>query len=339
MLKGVAIGAGYFSRFHYEAWSRVEDAMLTALCNREEKKGRAMAEEFGVPGVYQDVAKMLDAERPDFVDIITPPETHLPFCREAFKRGIAVQVQKPLAPTLAEAEQIVSEAEAADVRIMAHENFRFQPWYREIKNMLDNDVLGKPLHAYTRMRMGDGWQADAYLARQPYFRDMPKLLVHETGIHFIDTYRYLFGEVESVYARLHKRNKVIAGEDAGTVHFNFASGATAIWDASRYHESNAANPRYTFGILWIDGEKGSLRLEENGSIYLKKLGEVEHPHNYLHQDHQFAGDCVFATIQHFAACLLSGHPFETAASDYVINMKIEEAVYQSALHNVVVPVS
>ena len=87
-------------------------------------------------------------------------------------------------------------------------------------------------HAHGR-RVGSG----AYLDRQPYFRIMPRLLVFETGVHFVDVFRYLVGEVRQVYAALRRRNAVIAGEDAGLVLFEFDDGATGIWDASRYNES------------------------------------------------------------------------------------------------------
>jgi D-apiose dehydrogenase len=100
MLKGVCVGAGYFSRFQYEAWSRIPEVTISAVCNRDEEKGKEMAAEFGIPSFYLSVAEMLDKEQPDFMDIITPPETHLLFCREAYKRKVNVIVQKPLAPTL-----------------------------------------------------------------------------------------------------------------------------------------------------------------------------------------------------------------------------------------------
>ncbi len=73
---------------------------------------------------------------------------------------------------------------------MVHDNFRFQPWHREFRRLLDAGAIGR-LHSIScRTRMGDGWQPDAYLARQPYFRTMPQLLIYETGVHFIDVYRY-----------------------------------------------------------------------------------------------------------------------------------------------------
>ena len=180
---------------------------------------------------------MLDAEQPDFIDVITPPATHRDICRLAGERGVHVLCQKALAPTFEEAVAIVGDAERAGIRLMVHDNFRFQPWHRELRRLLDLGTIGRAHAIACRTRMGDGWGANAYLDRQPYFRVMPKLLVFETGVHFVDVFRYLVGEVRQVYASLRQRNPVIAGEDAGVMLFEFEDGATGVWDASRYNES------------------------------------------------------------------------------------------------------
>ena len=99
--------------------------------------------------------------------------------------------------------------------MIVHENFRFSPWYREAKRLLDSGSLGTPHAISFRLRPGDGQGVDAYLSRQPYFQKMPRFLVFETAIHFIDTFRYLMGEVEAITARLRRINPVILGEDAG----------------------------------------------------------------------------------------------------------------------------
>lgn len=334
MLKAVCVGAGYFSHFQYEAWSRIPEVKIMALCDFDNDKANEMAEKFRIPSVYNSVTEMLENEDPDFIDIITPPETHLQICSEAFKRKIDVIVQKALAPTLQEASTIVHEAEVAGVRLMVHENFRFQPWYREIKKLLDEKIIGETIFsACFRMRMGDGWGEDAYLNRQPYFRQMERLLVYETGIHFIDTFRYLFGEVKEVYAKLRKLNPVISGEDAGIIQIEFNNGVQAIWDASRYNESNTDNPRYTFGEMVIDGSGGSIRLYNNGMITIQILGSPERVHAYHHQNINFAGDCVYSIQKHFADCLLSGRTFETNGTDYLNNVKVQEAIYRSAGQN------
>lgn len=73
-LRGICLGAGYFSRFQYEAWARIPEVEIIALANRSLDKARETAALHRIPRAYAwvDLAAMLDAEKPDFVDIITP---------------------------------------------------------------------------------------------------------------------------------------------------------------------------------------------------------------------------------------------------------------------------
>ena len=329
-LKGVCIGAGYFSHFQYEAWNRMPEVEITAMCNSNRERAEYVMNTYGVQKHYTNYLEMLDAEKPDFVDIITPPGTHVEMTRESMERGIHVICQKPLAPTMEESIEIKSIVDANDLRFMVHENWRFQPWYREIKKLLNQNIIGEQIFNVSfRMRMGDGWGERAYLDRQPYFRDYPRLLIYETGVHFIDTYRYLLGEVQSVYASLRKLNPVIAGEDAGFVHFNFESGAQGIYDANRYNETNFKVPRYTFGELLLEGEGGSIRLYADGRMTIQLLGKGEQDHAYHHENINFAGDCVYTCQRHFIDQLISGEPFETNVDDYLKTLTVQEAVYKS----------
>ena len=216
---------------------------------------------------------MLDRERPDFVDIITPPETHEEMCAFAAARGIHIICQKPLAPSCEASERIVDNSAAAGVRFMVHENFRWQPWYRAIKDVQARGDIGDFTHIHFLMRMGDGWGEDAYLARQPFFREYPRLLFYETGVHFIDTFRFLLGDVASVVAETKRLNPAIRGEDAGQLLLKFQNGSTAIWDANRYNESEAETPRFTFGELRIDGTAGHLTMDASSTIRVKRLGQ------------------------------------------------------------------
>jgi predicted dehydrogenase len=330
-LRGVSLGAGYFSRFQYEAWQRMPDVEIVALANRDLPKARAVAAQFGIPRAYAwpDVARMLDSEKPDFIDIITPPETHLEAVRLAAERGIAIICQKPLAPAWEEAVALVDTARRARVRLLVHENWRWQPWYREMKRQLDAGTLGELFSLSVRMRTGDGWPADAYQARQPFFRTYPRLLVYETGVHFLDTFRFLGGEIESVYARLQKRNAGIAGEDAGQIVCGFRHGATAILDASRYNESDTADARYTFGTVRLDGRLGHLDLDLEGNLTLKLLGQPVRRVEYAHERKGFAGDCVYALQRHFVECMLTGREFESTGEDYLKTVELVEACYAS----------
>jgi predicted dehydrogenase/kynurenine formamidase len=329
--RGLCIGAGYFAQFHYDAWRRMDDVEIVAVCDLDLEKARQAAQKHGIAEVCDDALAAIERFDVDFVDIITPPASHLELVQAAANRGRAIICQKPLAEHFPQAEQIVLAAESAGVRLMVHENYRFQPWHREIRRLLDAGALGERLHTLTfRSRPGDGWGDDAYLGRQPYFRTMPRLLVHETGVHFIDTFRYLGGEIEETTALLRRLNDVIRGEDAGLLMFRFASGAVGVWDANRTNESNFPDPRYTFGEFLIECSGGSIRLYGDGRITIQPRGELESEHSYHHERRGFGGDCVLATQRHFIDRLADGRPFETGGRDYLETLMIAEACYRSA---------
>lgn len=330
-LRGAVIGAGYFSHFHYDAWNRLEDVQVVACCDLDASKADQIAQQYSIDHAYTDYRRLLDEHDVDFVDIVTRPDTHLPICRDVAGRGLAMICQKPLAPTVAEAKEIVDVARAASVRLMIHENFRFQPWYRKIFQLWNEGVIGDTLHTVTfRNRAGDGWGDDAYLARQPYFQTMKRFLIFEAGIHTVDTFRYLFGEIDRVTCRTRKLNPVIAGEDAAIAWFDFANGGMGIYDANRFNESTATNPRYTFGELAVEGNGGTIRLHDDGRLTVQRLGEADQPVDFTPSTVGFAADCVFATQQHFIESLRSGNDFETDGPSYLKSIAVTEAMYRSA---------
>ncbi|WP_400077566.1 Gfo/Idh/MocA family protein [Winogradskyella sp. R77965] len=332
--KGVCVGLGYFSQFHLEAWSRLKEVEITAVCDFDKEKLKKVALEHGIRNTYTNVKEMLVAEQPDFVDIITPPETHLELCLLAIKHKVNIICQKPLAPTLKEGRQISEAIRNSDIRMMVHENFRFQPWHTEIKKLISENTIGDLFAINARLRTGDGWQEDAYMNRQPYFRKMEKLLMYETGIHYIDLMHFYAGKITNVYARLKRLNKAIEGEDFGWIQFDFENECTAFLDANRYNESTCENPRLTFGKFLIEGSKGTIRLYEDGKITVQLLGEQESEHNYKFEDINFAGDCVYFTQKHFVKQLNSGDPFHTSVYNYLKNLVVLDKVYESSMEGI-----
>src|ERR1051326_4581945 len=329
-LRGVTVGAGYFSRFQHEAWSRIPEVEIVAVCDQVDDKARAVQAQFGIPNRDTQWTEMLEREQPDFIDIITPPNTHEEMVKYAARRGVHVICQKPLAPTIEEARRIVEMVEAAGVRFMVHENFRWQPWYRKIKELQRDNAIGEFTHVHMMTRLGDGWGEGAYLDRQPFFRDYPRLLIYETGVHFIDTFRFLLGNVKEVYAHLRRLNSVIRGEDTGQLFLIFEGGGTALWDANRYNETEAPNPRYTFGEIRVDGTGGHLTVDSEANIRVKKLGQPAWTLDYPHENRNFSGDCVYALERHFVDCMLSGHEFESTGRDYLQTLEVVFAAYDSA---------
>jgi predicted dehydrogenase len=329
-LKGAGIGAGYFAPFHYEAWSRIPEVDVVAFSDLREERAASIMAAHGPPAFHRDWRRMLDEERPDFVDIITPPATHEDMCRHAAERGIHIICQKPLAPDYETSCRIVEHARAAGVRLMVHENFRWQPWYRAIGQLQELGTIGRFTHLQFSMRTGDGWGPGAYLSRQPFFRDYPRLLVYETGVHFIDTFRFLLGDVIDVFARLKRLNPAIRGEDAGLLLLAFESGATAIWDANRYNETEAHSPRFTFGHLRVDATGGHLTMDAASNIRVKPLGQDGRNLDYPRRDVNFAGDCVYFLQRHFVDCMLSGREFESSGAEYLKTIRVVDAAYESA---------
>jgi hypothetical protein len=74
----------------------------------------------------------------------------------------------------------------------------------------------------------------------------------------------------------------------------------------------------------------AIRFYHDSRITIQRLGEEEKEHPYVHEDKNFAGDCVFATQRHFIDNLLSGKEFETNGKDYLRSLAVQEAVYGSA---------
>jgi predicted dehydrogenase len=272
---------------------------------------------------------MLDETKPDLVDIITTPERHAELVRLAAARRIPMICQKPLAPSLDDARAMVEAARWADTLLVAHENWRFRPWNREVARLIRGGAIGEPYNATFRMRPGDGQGPSAYLDRQPYFQKMPRFLIHETGIHMIDVFRFLMGEIVGVSARLRKLNPVIAGEDAGLVIFDFANGAAGLLDGNRLADFEAANTRLTMGEMLIEGSDGSIRLDGEARLWLRRRGQAQAEHAYDWNRRGYAGDSVHALQAHVVAHLREGTPLENTGAEYLRAVEVEAAIYRA----------
>ncbi|HUS97315.1 MAG TPA: Gfo/Idh/MocA family oxidoreductase, partial [Hyphomicrobiaceae bacterium] len=302
-----------------------------AICNRSPAPAQDIANTFDIPRVYSDLAGMLKQARPNVLDIITPPETHLQAISIAAEHGVNAICQKPFCTNLAEAREATKIADAAGIDLVIHENFRFQPWHRKIQELLLADETGPPYQITFRLRPGDGQGDRAYLDRQPYFQKMKRFLVHETAIHLVDTFRFLFGEVTAVYADLRQLNPAIAGEDSGTILFDFANGGRGLFDGNRLADHSAENRRLTMGEMLIEGPTSTIQLDGNGTITQRAFGANEWtPVPYEWHNHGFGGDCVYLLQQETIDAWIAGKPPQNQAREYLRNLEIEEAIYRSS---------
>lgn len=321
------LGAGYFARFHYDAWARVPGARLVGAADRDLDRAAAT----GV-APFADLGDMLSRTSPDVLDIITPPETHGDAIHIALSHGVGTIIcQKPFTSGLEEGRRVVDAAEKVGVDLIIHDNFRFQPWYRVMRAALDAGDIGDPRQLTFRLRTGDGRGPDAYLARQPYFQSAPRLLVRETAVHWIDTFRYLMGEPLGIYADLRRENPAIAGEDAGYLLFDYPSGARALFDGNRLLDHKTPDGRLTFGEALFEGTDATLTLYGDGSVTRRAFGAADETVILdVNRYAGFAGDCVYALNAHVIAALEGEGTLENRARDYLRVHELEEAAYLSA---------
>jgi predicted dehydrogenase len=326
-LRVACVGAGYFSQFHYEAWERIEGVQCVAACDIDLSRAKATG-----LAAYDSLSEMLSEVQPDILDIVVPPGTHGLAITTGLAAGVPTIIcQKPFCRDLAEAQAMVAAAEAAGARLIVHENFRFMPWYRCIRDQLAAGRLGRPLQATFRLRPGDGQGPRAYLDRQPYFQTMPRFLVHETAVHWIDTFRFLFGPPQAVYADLRQLNPVLAGEDAGYVLFDHAGGLRALFDGNRLLDHAACNLRRTMGEALIEGTEGTLTLRGDGSVHFRAFGSLSTEEILAPDSHEgFGGDCVYHLQAHVVKALRESAEIENTGRDYLDVIRIEEAIYGSA---------
>lgn len=326
-LRVACVGAGYFSQFHLGSWARMNDVTVVAVADMRLTAAQAT----GYPA-YQSLGDLIDCAIPDIVDIILPPSAQAEAIATALERGVKTIIcQKPFCTSLSEARDMVARTDKAQARLIVHENFRFMPWYRAIKAEIERGGIGAVHQAVFRLRPGDGQGPTAYLDRQPYFQKMPAFLVHETAVHWVDTFRFLFGDPVSVYADLRRLNPAMAGEDAGLILFEHTGGIRSVFDGNRHLDHASDNPRRTMGEALVEGTKGTLALFGDGRVEKRAFGSAETA-VLLPPDpwDGFGGDCVHALQRHVVAALRGTGSFENEASDYCDVIRIRDAIYLSA---------
>jgi len=326
-LRAALIGCGHISARHGPAWRATPDAELVAICDLDRARAEERARQFGVERVYDNVEAMLDAENLDCVDIATHDITHTGLVTLAAGRGINVLCQKPLAPTLAEAREMVELTRAAGVRFMVLEMWRHLQPIRDLKRYLD--LIG-PVHALRVLAIPRELRRTRPVDdEQPYLADLPMLMVYDTYIHHIDGIRYLLGDVTSVYARMAHVNPAIVGEDKVVVVLGHASGATSLLDAS-WVVPRERQPKLHLGDFLIEGSEGGLHLDPyDAELRLVTREGTRVLERYADRDHPLP-DAFASCIGDFASGVRYDRPFESSAEDNLKTLAITLATYESA---------
>jgi predicted dehydrogenase len=320
-------GAGWVTRHHLESWARLADrAHVVSIADPNLDAARARAAAFGIPAAHASVEAMLRSERLDAIDVAAPREAHAPICRLAARQHLAILCQKPLAPTLAEAEAIVADISNEGVRFMVHENWRFRPHYRRIAEWVRDgrvgDVRTVTMSLFTSGLLPDASGAMPALVRQPMLAALDRFLLMEVMIHLVDTLRYLLGSLSLVGARMGRSCAAVRGEDRASLFLatNRGAAVSLVGDFMAH-----GYPAEQFDQLEILGPLGRITLDRD-RLQLRGSGDED-----VRLDLQANYHASYAAaIAHFVDRLADGKPFETAAEDNLETLRIVEAAYAAA---------
>ena len=266
-IRFAVVGCGHIGKRHAEMISRNPDAELVALCDILPKQELGI-EAYNVP-LYSSIEELLEKEQNiDVVNIATPNGLHAPHALKALASKKHVVVEKPMALSKADAEEIVHKSLEVHKNVFAVMQNRYSPPSVWIKDLVDSGKLGKvymvQINCYwnrdDRYYKKGSWHGDKLLDGGTLFTQFS---------HFIDIMYWLFGDITNIQAKFNDfaHQKSTAFEDSGFINFDFLKDgmgclnySTAVWDKNL--ESS----------MTIIAENGSVKI---GGQY---MNEVEYCH-------------------------------------------------------------
>jgi predicted dehydrogenase len=273
------IGCGWAGSQHARAVQALADrAVLAALADSDTDVVQRKAKEWNVSTWTSDYRQLLTTTKLDAVSICLPHSLHSEVAVVAVEAGLHLLVEKPLAPTLAEADRMIEAAAKQRVCLMVAENTRFDATYRRVAELLEAGLLGEIF----LVRVSREHQMHDYLRARPWFLAEPSGgILMSGGVHDFELVRMLAGEIAHVYALTPRKvfTEMVA-DDTGVVVAGLASGATATLVESFAMRTPMPGVQGTVhgtqGTLWFSGDMIQIyRADQDG--YPKAVEEIRVP--------------------------------------------------------------
>lgn len=261
-------GCGTIAEVHARAIAEGESCELFAVCDLNYEAARSFAKKHGVV-TFPDLDGLLSSDEVDVVSICTPNGTHAPLAIRALLSGKHVILEKPMAISTAECDEIIDAASKSGRKITVISQMRTSPDVLGAKEIIESGKLGKIILAELNMR---------YFRPEEYFKgswrgtkkmDGGGALMNQ-GVHGVDLLSYLLGEAKSVSSIVRTLFHNIEVEDTAVAALEFESGALGVITAT-----TAAHPGFDREIK-IYGTRGALELREDKLVRLIVDGK-EHP--------------------------------------------------------------
>lgn len=256
-MKYALIGCGRISPNHVAA-AKANGLEIVALCDIVQKNAEDKIKKFDLPEavkVYTDYCQMLTEIRPELVAIATESGRHAEIALDCIDAGCNLIIEKPIALSLQDADEIIARAEKKGVKVCACHQNRFNKSIQKIRQALEKERFGKLYHGTAHIR----WARDyEYYNRAPWrgtwAQDGGALM--NQCIHNIDLLRWMLGdEVDEVIGMTDKlKHGYIEAEDLGIALIRFKNGAYGVVEGT-----TNVYPKNLEETLYLFGEKGTVK--------------------------------------------------------------------------------
>jgi predicted dehydrogenase len=203
------IGAGRISDLHAAGHQATKDSEIYAVCDVDPELAARRAHEWGARRHSTDYREILADPKVDAVEILTPHHLHRDIAVDALAAGKHVSLQKPMARTLSEADDIAAAAGRSHTVFRVFENFRYYPPYVRAKELLDAGAIGEPISMRVKVIDGSshyGWEVPAasWAWRLNEEQDGGGPVVFDHGYHIFSIAMYFLGAVREVFAWINR---------------------------------------------------------------------------------------------------------------------------------------
>jgi UDP-N-acetylglucosamine 3-dehydrogenase len=260
-LKGVLVGLGTMGSFHLRVLAQMPNAVeLVGAVDPSEERRAAAARTYPHVPTFASLDEALAAGRPDFVGLAAPVE-HLPgLAHQGIEAGLAVFVEKPLAPDEEDGLKIVRAAEQAGVVLSVGHVERFNPAVMELRRRLDEGTAGRVYQLHARR-----------LSPFPFRESMTGVGL-DLATHDLDVIRYLTGsEIARVYAETASRTESSAAEDLLSASLRLDSGSTGVLEVNWLTPAKVRQLSVTAegGMYVVDYISQDLSFYENPRVHIE----------------------------------------------------------------------
>ena len=318
---------GAIGHEHNQAVAATEGLTLTAVCDTNPERIAAAQELAPAIAAFGDATLMLDSGLIDIVVISTPPNSHYSWAKEALQRGIHVVLEKPMALTAAECDELIALAAEKDLTLVVYQNRRFDRDFVTMRRLIESGAIGEPF-AFESFVGGYSRPCDYWHSMS----DVSGGAIFDWGSHYLDQIMNLFPQkVAHVSGVNHKRHwHHVTNADHAEVRLTFDNGTTAIF----VNSDLAAARRPKFYVLGTHGAiigEWDLAAEPAVADLPAQIFVYKDDGQRVQVDLDDVTPYLFH--QELAAYLLDGTPMQVSALGSRDVVALMEAAEASALRN------